>query len=1261
MPVTLLATSLERKGFSDVTSATDLGEYLAHGIFMAGEFSAHARWVSGNLASVNDLIIFQQDSCLYRTNCTFVPPLNVLVTLKVATPDWNVIFPTRPRIYTLQFNRAEVVQESLVIGLSGHVSTWPAQAWIKMYVDETVPGLTPKDDRLHLNFPQLNHTVHQYLKMSGAFDSDRPFWKDRNTKMDEFLESQRERKHICTLTNQQRVNFTWNNNLAVRYSLNPLTSADLLPSQSNGWTIFRNWKLLDGENLIEYDSGGVQDLVIQETGIYELHFNVFFYAEEFAYSASNRFTFNTREGPDGLDAAIAAYLSTDTVTSGNAANQYGLIHTWNVSAITNFDNLFDGYETLTDIALQEIVAGETHWDISNVNSFIDMFAGLHKYGVDTVLAVNAAWDDNTAWSQTNANLRTAPFETRQQVVDAIDLWNLTGTTYMNTYGNINDWEFESTLTDFSGLFYREPTPLTNFDEDISGWDVLNVTNMSSMFKGCSSFNRDISGWNVSSVTNMSSMFEGCTGFRQNLQDWAGPTPGGSPPPSPSSISNVTSFTDMFKGSGLWDVDLVVAISSNWYLRTGANWPYYNTGSNWSQTAANLVTAPFRTRDQLIAAIDHWNDSSSVATETYGSITAWEFEPILTDFSGLFYRETSPLNTFDEDLSLWDVSNVTTMSSMFEGCASFNSGLSLWDVSTVTLMSSMFKGCSGFNQDINNWGTKISSVTDMSSMFEGCSIFDNNLSSWLVSGVVNMSSMFKDCEVFTGTTGGSIEFWVPSSVTNMSSMFEGCDLLDFPINAWGGIKVGNVVAGGFNDIFKGLTFDIATVIAININWSLSNSNWSQIDAALTAAPIVTRTQLDSAISTYMASPTFTPAIDTWTFSSDLKDMSNLFSGTNFNGDISGWDVSNVEIMTEMFKDCTLFNQSLALWDVGNVTNMESMFENCNSMDVTNQESLKHWNVSSVGVSAVNNSELWSVDYCFSSSNYTTIVSGDDSGDEYDPVGVYETLTNQVGVWNRTTQVGSAMDYAWSSPTQSGTNAKYEINGLDSCLIDDSHPPPALIVVYKAKTNVDFVWNITNADHQCFSPEGHHASTNSGLNRFQKTNVGYEVTSIHSNYFPGPMLGEFRNLPPGTYTMRCFGQTHSNISVPVHNSDDGKTIVPNIGQFSTGGQTASPTATQAYVDFTGLSPGATAYSTSDAIGFQLAPKTGQTVHSMGGVQLKRVFQVSRFLDMFKNSAWTTNAVNQIIDAAWGDTITLNSNTNLVHGNANWWRNEAKLLII
>ena len=65
-------------------------------------------------------------------------------------------------------------------------------------------------------------------------------------------------------------------------------------------------------------------------------------------------------------------------------------------------------------------------------------------------------------------------------------------------------------------------------------------------------------------------------------------------------------------------------------------------------------------------------------------------------------------------------------------------------------------------------------------------------------------------------------------------------------------------------------------------------------------------------------------------SHLTDMSYLFSeNSDFNQDISCWDVSNVTDMEGMFYLASSFNHSLNSWDVSKVENMERMFAKATS--------------------------------------------------------------------------------------------------------------------------------------------------------------------------------------------------------------------------------------------------------------------------------------------------------------------------------------------
>lgn len=61
-------------------------------------------------------------------------------------------------------------------------------------------------------------------------------------------------------------------------------------------------------------------------------------------------------------------------------------------------------------------------------------------------------------------------------------------------------------------------------------------------------------------------------------------------------------------------------------------------------------------------------------------------------------------------------------------------------------------------------------------------------------------------------------------------------------------------------------------------------------------------------------------------SKVERMNNMFAHSDFNGDISSWDVSNVINMSNMF-EFSPFNGDISNWDVSNVENMNGMFFNC----------------------------------------------------------------------------------------------------------------------------------------------------------------------------------------------------------------------------------------------------------------------------------------------------------------------------------------------
>ena len=150
--------------------------------------------------------------------------------------------------------------------------------------------------------------------------------------------------------------------------------------------------------------------------------------------------------------------------------------------------------------------------------------------------------------------------------------------------------------------------------------------MTYMFKNATAFNQDISDWNVGEVTNMSYMFHGATSF--------------------------------------------------------------NNGG---------------------VALD-WSDTGSLTNTTYQ-----------------FY--TSP---FNQDVSSWDMSNVTSMDNMFTNATAFNQSLENWDVSNVDSMRGLFVNASNFNQNIGNWD--VGKVTNMNWMFYKATFQEQTMTNFLLPGI-----------------------------------------------------------------------------------------------------------------------------------------------------------------------------------------------------------------------------------------------------------------------------------------------------------------------------------------------------------------------------------------------------------------------------------------------------------------------------------------------------------------------------------------------
>ena len=108
----------------------------------------------------------------------------------------------------------------------------------------------------------------------------------------------------------------------------------------------------------------------------------------------------------------------------------------------------------------------------------------------------------------------AIIHTNKSLREAVALYLCDKENAIEMYGPINTWN-TSEVTDMSKLFEN-----SNFNEDISDWDVSKVEKFNYMFYAATNFNQDLSKWNPKSKQyTISSMFYDASSFTQNIINW----------------------------------------------------------------------------------------------------------------------------------------------------------------------------------------------------------------------------------------------------------------------------------------------------------------------------------------------------------------------------------------------------------------------------------------------------------------------------------------------------------------------------------------------------------------------------------------------------------------------------------------------------------------------------------------------------------------------------------------------------------------------
>lgn len=209
--------------------------------------------------------------------------------------------------------------------------------------------------------------------------------------------------------------------------------------------------------------------------------------------------------------------------------------------------------------------------------------------------------------------------------------------------------------------------------------------------------------------------------------------------------------------------------------------------NWTNQWTDLSSCFFNS--VFNQPLNNWDLSNCTnVASIFNNASAWNQDISAWDVSSVqnFGGFNTLGNNTNMNISLWDTSSATNMGAMFRNSfGTFNEDLSAWNVSGVTSFSLMFSECPAFNANLSAWN--VGSATNFSTMFGNNLSQTTDFSSWNVSNGVNFSGMFRNCT--NGSFNWTINSWNMSNATNTSTMFQGA-------SSWanGGVDFGSGIGG-----------------------------------------------------------------------------------------------------------------------------------------------------------------------------------------------------------------------------------------------------------------------------------------------------------------------------------------------------------------------------------------------------------------------------------------------------------------------------------
>ena len=374
---------------------------------------------------------------------------------------------------------------------------------------------------------------------------------------------------------------------------------------------------------------------------------------------------------------------------------------------------------------------------------------------------------------------------------------------------------------------------------------------------------------------------------------------------------------------------------NYIGRTGSSYYFSNTYVNETGTIV-LVTsdvydgyyAPI-----FIGYINNDNLSSTSWSVVYKSGMGSVYQLTAnSDFSSIYMPTSYGLYIFNDN----DTSNLTNVNYWNKSTNSNLSNMNSWSISSSSDNSVIvLSNAESYSNEI--WFST-NSGTDFYNLYnDAISVFSSK------SAVVSVSPNGQITALYSsGTTNIDIYLYQLGSNGSYTAIGE----IDY--SYYNGYPVQFVSISNNNqifinnDLFGNNSYSLSSFATINPSYipfdepqAISNSNFSTIISDW-------NTNSSNTIFTTNTSTPYYGSIENWN-TSQVTSMINTFqNNTTFNNDISNWDTTNVTSMNYMFNNTNLFNIDISNWNVYNVNSMVNMFASALAFN----QNLNNWKINNV---------------------------------------------------------------------------------------------------------------------------------------------------------------------------------------------------------------------------------------------------------------------------------------------------------------------------